>query len=95
LVPAIAGIGLKFIVATQALAGGRGTHRRAQNAPLAPHIQTHPREEKSPPAPPRRRRRKKTQEEEFYWKFSKKIQRKRHPTFKPPESSGFQIAARN
>jgi hypothetical protein len=38
---------------------------------------------------------KKTQEEEFYWKFSKKIQRKRHPTFKPPESSGFQIAARN
>jgi len=38
---------------------------------------------------------KKTQEEEIYWKFSKKIQRKRHPTFKPPESSAFQIAARS
>lgn len=38
---------------------------------------------------------KKTQEEEFYWKFPKKIQRKRHPKFIPPRSSGFQIAARS
>ena len=47
------------------------------------------------PRPPTTKKNgKKTQEEEFYWKFPKKIQRKRYPTFKPPRSSGFQIAAR-
>jgi hypothetical protein len=47
-----------------------------------------------PPRVPPKKNRKKIQEEEFGWKISKKIQRKRHPMFKPPELPEFQIAAR-
>jgi hypothetical protein len=38
--PAIAGIGVEHFIATQALAGGGGTHRQAQNAPPTRRTQT-------------------------------------------------------
>ena len=91
--PAVAGIGLEGLIATQALAGGGGTHRQAQNArpQAAPRLCS---AKITLPPPPTRKSGKKTQEEEFGWKLLKKIQRKRHPMFKPPVSSGFQNAAR-
>ena len=93
LVPAVAGVGEELLIATQALAGGGGTHRQGQNAPPSPLTQPSF-EKKILPPPPTKKTGKKTQEEEFCQKLSKKIQRKRHPVFKPPSSSGFQIAAR-
>jgi len=64
LVPAVAGIGLEFLLTAQAFAGGGGTHQQAQNAPPDTCSQQ-PIGKKTLPRLPPKKSRKKTQEEEF------------------------------